>query len=117
MTKDPFRLKSPCPHCPFRKDIPAFLRKDRVRELRENLPEQSFTCHKTIQYSDDEGEPMQGTGMEALCAGSLILMEKLGEQWRPAQLGERLGLYDRSKLDMAAPVFENWDEMEKAQER
>jgi hypothetical protein len=32
------------------------------------------------------------------------------------RIGERLGLYDRRKLDMRAPVFASFDAMARAQE-
>ena len=66
---------------------------------------------------DDEGEPdaaSRDTTGEAHCAGALILLEKLGEPSQMMRVCERIGLYDRTKLDMAAPVFDSFEAMREA---
>lgn len=46
------------------------------------------------------------------CAGALIFLEKIEEPHQMMRICERLGMYDRTKLDMDAPVFESWYEVE-----
>lgn len=108
-----FDLTSPCPKCPFRTDIEPFLRPDRVMEIEESLVQAEFPCHATLDYSSDsEGARTEKT---AHCAGALILLEKLERPSQMMRIAERLGLYVRAKLDMAAPVFDSFEDMIGAQ--
>ena len=65
---------------------------------------------------DDEDERVDTKG-EMHCAGALILLEKLEQPSQMMRVCERIGMYDRTKLDMSAPVFESFDEMAEAQDR
>ena len=58
---------------------------------------------------------MYSKGGEAHCAGALILLEKLNLPSQMMRIAERLGMYDRRKLDMLAPVFDSFVAMIKAQ--
>jgi len=107
----PYGLTAPCSNCPFRTDIPPFLRPGRVAEIRRGLVRGEFPCHKTVRYED--GEPAD-TSSAAHCAGALILLEKIDKPSQMMRISERLGLYDREKLDMQAPVFASFEEMEEA---
>lgn len=113
---EPYGLTTPCHDCPFRNDIRPFIRSERVWEIQEGLVRGEFPCHKTTEHRDDEeGEPEYvPTDGEIHCAGALILMEKLGESSQMMRISERLGLYDRTKLNMAAPVYDSWEEMYEA---
>jgi hypothetical protein len=123
-----FKCVSPCPECPFRNDIAAYLTKGRVGLMeRELLHERkSFSCHKTVDYSrSSEGRE---TKKSQHCAGAMILMEKMRKAGSSHgttayELAHRLALLfkkpdfcDISKLDMAAPVFDSFEEMRAAQE-
>lgn len=111
---EPFGLTSPCSNCPFRSDgagIP--LRRARVREIDRALIRHTFSCHKTTGH-DDDGEPVDlPTTMH--CAGALILLEKIERPSQMMRIGERLGIYDRHKLNMQAPVYPSFQAMEAAQ--
>lgn len=105
-----FNMTKPCDNCPFRADRPFPLSMGRVREILIAITAQqeTFACHKTVDYGDDE--PRQDDQTEH-CAGALILLDRMN---RPNQLMrwmERIGLYDRRKLDMDAPVYASASEM------
>ena len=106
-----FGLKKPCKDCPFRTDIMFHLRTDRVEEICESLTlhQQSFHCHKTTKH-DEDGETLPHDG-ESHCAGALIMLEHMEQPNQMMRISERLGGYDRTNLDMKAPVFESADEM------
>lgn len=119
----PYRLTSPCADCPFRTDVRPYMRPERVDEIQAPLILAQFPCHKTVNYAaiqeDDNGEPVmerRNTAREAHCAGALILLEKLEEPSQMMRISERLGMYDRRKLDMAAPVYDSFDDMREAME-
>jgi hypothetical protein len=102
-----YEMTRPCANCPFRNDIRPYLRPARVEEIASG----AFPCHKTVDY-DDEGEYSQGCSeKEQHCAGSLILHEKMGQSHQMMRIAERLGFYDRTKLDMDSPVYDDLDEM------
>lgn len=109
----PYGMKTPCATCPFRKDISPYLTRWRVREIERSLVQAEFACHKTTEH-DDEGEHVP-TSREIHCAGALILCEKEGRPSQMMRIAEQLGLYDPRQLDMAAPVFDSFGEMAKAQ--
>ena len=62
-----------------------------------------FACHKTCELSDDTGnfEPKKKS---LHCAGALIFLEKKNAPHQMMRIRERLGMYDRTKLNMDAPV-------------
>lgn len=49
------------------------------------------------------------------CAGALILLEKMEQPNQMMRWMERIGAYDRTKLDMDAPVFGDTEEFIEAQ--
>jgi hypothetical protein len=106
-------LVRPCAHCPFRKDIPAYLTAERAEEICHSLLEEdkSFSCHETNQFNDD-GETVE-TSESQHCAGAMILLEKLERPNQWMRIMERLRLYDHTKLDMKAPVFDSVEEMQR----
>lgn len=95
-----FDLKKPCADCPFRSDKLFQLRPDRVKEIVNG---DSFPCHKTVDYS--EGTP--DTSKEQECAGLMIMLEHMEQPNQMMRIAERLGVYDRTKLDMDSPVYEH----------
>lgn len=113
-------LYEPCGNCPFRNDKPGFLAKGRAREIIRAMERgEDFPCHKTLDYEatgdDLDAEPVR-TQRTATCAGYAILCEL---QNRPTQMmciAERIGLYDREKLNMKAPVHRSTAAFVKAQE-
>ena len=119
-----YSLIRPCAKCPFRNDIPPFLREDRVWEIADSLVNAEFPCHETVDYDDEQwynddeekgGSFFIPTGDEKHCAGALILLEKLEQPSQMMRICERFGSYDRNKLDMDSPVFDDFDEMADAQ--
>jgi len=91
--------------------------KARVEDLQTDMldGQMSFTCHKTNQYDDDSGEGIE-TENSQHCAGALILLEKLERPNQMMRWMERIGVYNRTKLDMDAPVFDSFEDMIEVQE-
>lgn len=97
-----FDLTKPCKECPFRSDRPGYLHPERVEEITDALmSDHTFQCHKTIKSGVDDQH----------CAGALIFLEANERPNQMMRIMERLGAYDRSKLDMNLPVFTDADEM------
>jgi len=87
VTSKAYRLTRPCTLCPFRSDIRPYLTKSRVQEIERSLDRAEFPC----------------------------LLEKLERPSQMMRICERIGMYDRRKLDMDAPVFESFEDMIDAQ--
>lgn len=104
-----FDLVRPCEHCPFRTGRrKGWLGEERALKIAESLSrDQSFACHNTTEF-DYEGEHILRSD-EQHCAGAAILLEHLGHPNQMMRIAERLGFYDRTKLDMAASIFENFE--------
>lgn len=113
-----YTMTNPCDKCPFRNDIRPFLQAGRVRQIEASLERGTFPCHQTIDYSNDseDGEPLVPANAQH-CAGALILLEKLERPSQMMRICERLGLYDRRKLNMDAPVYDSFKDMAKRQPR
>lgn len=111
-----YDLTKPCKDCPFRKDIRAYLNPERAQEICESIidDQQTFSCHKFNGF-DDDGVTIEGERAQH-CAGAMIFLEKIDRPNQMMRIAERLGMYDRTKLQMDAPVFESPDEFIKAQE-
>lgn len=108
MKRDPYGLTTPCDNCPFRSDgngIP--LTTGRIREIEESLIRAGFPCHKTTNGGTDLSNTMH-------CAGALILLERLDRPSQMMRIAERLGMYDRRKLNMDASVFRTFTAMVRA---
>ena len=117
-----WKLTSPCKNCPFRNDRPTFLRRDRARDIADSIEHQQldFPCHETTNLSEEDGEETVGDENEQMCAGAIIIMEKMGRSTQNMRISERFPTddgdnYCRDKMDMTAPVFENFDEFVAAQ--
>lgn len=120
--KSIYTLKEPCSNCPFRSDKPFYLNRGRAEGIAESLEMgATFWCHKTLDYSEpefdecsDEEPEYDGSGRvvkkSRACAGSLITMEKEDNPNQIMQIAERLGLYDRTQLNMDSPVFDSIEE-------
>lgn len=109
-----YELRSPCPKCPFRSDITPYLTRGRVEEFGNG----EFACHCTTEASEDEngiGERVE-TEKSQHCAGMLIMLEKMERPHQMMRICERLGFYDRTKLNMNAPVYDCLEDMIEAQE-
>lgn len=101
-----FGLKRPCVDCPFRKDREFYLHPERAEGLAENFrSDGTFWCHKTVNYADEESDTSESTQ----CAGALATVLKDGVPNAPYQVAERLGMFDRDKLEMDS-TFDTLDE-------
>lgn len=98
-----YGMTSPCDSCPFRSDVVFYLRPGRVAEFLH--ADADFYCHKTTEVGGAE------PGNERVCAGSMILREKVNKPNQMLRIAGRLGLYDPTKLNMEAPVYEDAAEM------
>jgi hypothetical protein len=103
-----YDMTTPCEHCPFRNDKPGFITPARAREIAHAIiqEQRTFTCHKTtVPVEDDDGGSDMVDGPNAQhCGGALIFLESIERPNQMMRIAERLGLYDRRKLDMTAPV-------------
>lgn len=106
-----FDLAKTCSNmCPFRTDcLEGWLGEERALEIADSLVRSAFPCHKTTQFDDEDGEHVPHV-KEQHCAGALIVMEKMGQPSQMVRIAERLRMYDRNRLDMFQPVFDDLDE-------
>lgn len=95
-----FDLKNPCGDCPFRTDRPkhkGWLGAARAKDICESLIDKqaTFQCHKTIGLDKDKKQH---------CAGAMIMLEHMELPNQMMRIAKRLHLYNRSTLNMNAPV-------------
>jgi hypothetical protein len=111
-----FDLVRPCDQCPFRADIRPFLHRERAREIVEEIfyHDKSFTCHKTNNYDEEDGDGVE-TKDSQHCAGAMIMLERYDRPNQMMRWMERIKAYNRKLLDMKAPVFKNFTDFIMAQ--
>jgi hypothetical protein len=101
-----FALRRPCGNCPFRKEGAIPLAPGRLEGIIKHLTSSDwnqFQCHKTVHNTKtggswDESGAYQATGQEAMCAGAIIYLEKLGQPSVGMRLGQVYGVYDPQAL-------------------
>lgn len=93
--------RNPCAKCPFRADVPNYLRRGRRRDIYAATQRgEDFYCHKTVDYSheNDDGETEPDTSAASLCAGAMLLFTRDG--YEPAgQLARIAVRLDRGLCD------------------
>lgn len=120
----PFRMKmglvTPCARCPFRHDVRPYITAARAIEIVESLTDgdQTFACHKTTRFEEDDDGFCAAVRHpdEQHCAGAMIMLEKMERPNQWMRIAERLRIYDRHRLRMDAPVYDDGDAMIEAHE-
>src|SRR5580765_7799694 len=92
-----FALRQPCVECPFDPRNNLYLRPARAEEIAEALERSTFACHMTL-----EQRPQQH------CAGARVIMARTRRWGDMQQIAQRLGLFDPSKLNLEARVFDDF---------
>lgn len=90
-------MREPCDACPFLKTS-GFTFTSLVAHASGE-----FACHKACELND-EGLYVARNNKTPHCAGALIFNEKRSEPHQMMRIVERLGMYDHTKLNMAANV-------------
>lgn len=93
-----YTMTEPCDACPFLKSMKGFT----LNRLKQHASGQ-FACHKTCDVDEETGtfEPNENS---VHCAGALIFLEKRDAPNQMMRICKRLGMYDRTKLNMKAKV-------------
>ena len=102
-----YDLTRPCDLCPFRNDDK---RLTVATKTMRGMLSGEFCCHKTGEVNEETGS-IEPTADSQHCAGALIMLEKMNQPHQMMRICERLGIYDRTKLDMDSPVFGGFDEV------
>jgi hypothetical protein len=93
---------APCGNCPFRKDVPIYLRAGRRQEIVDAVTEgRDFYCHgTTVPSEDDEGGcTREVASTSSICAGAAKAVMAAGGTTQMMRITERLGLADLDKVE------------------
>lgn len=106
---------APCSNCPFRKDVPIYLHRERRYEIAQSIIDgHDFSCHKTVDYDvEDDEEP--NTADSKICAGAAKSILLQGGTTQMMRIAERLGMADLDRTeDSAVEVWslDEWTEIE-----
>ena len=95
-----YKLTTPCKSCPYLIGSGFTWASLKLHASGE------FGCHNVCDLNDETGtyEPHHKTPH---CAGALIFLEKQNAPHQMMRICERLGMYDRNKLNMNALVISN----------
>lgn len=98
-----YKMTEPCNECPFLKGS-GFTWKSLTAHASGE-----FACHKTCDLTEQDDSDVflpKTNGKSLHCAGALIFLERLNKPHQMMRICERIGMYDRRKLNMDAPVVE-----------
>ncbi len=86
---DKLYMKKPCGNCPFRKDLKGIstLGSKRAKDIIEQNKVDGFVCHKTVDYSLENGELDR---KRKQCAGAMILAKKINSPQPFVNLYEKM---------------------------
>ena len=108
-------MVKPCAMCPFADPHQLWLNYERKVEIVAAIrADQPFWCHNTVDYGGDDDTP--NVDKSEMCAGAVTLEEREGTLNQYGRVLERIGLYDRDKLDIdnlelvPYPTFDDWIE-------
>ncbi len=106
-----YDLHKPCKNCPFLKKGGVRLTRGRVNEIAGMMlgGRGEFPCHRTTRENAD-GDLVE-TSKSKHCAGALIFAEKHNRSTQMMRICERIGMYDRTKLQGHDTVFDSIQEM------
>lgn len=94
-----YAMPKPCAECPFLQG--SGFKLSRLKEFASG----EFPCHKACKVDEDEGVFVAKSDKTPHCAGALIFNELRNTPHQMMRICERLGMYDRTKLDMTALVI------------
>ncbi len=93
-----YNMTEPCDACPF------LLGSGFTFQSLIGYASGEFACHKACDVNEDTGHFEACSDKTPHCAGALIFLEKREEPHQMMRICERLGMYDRRKLNMDALV-------------
>lgn len=105
--------KQPCNNCPFRSDVDMCLKPARVKGIDNALyHDGDFSCHKTVQYGNDDGEG-EVTRDSKRCIGAALFLEKTVRGGLRSNLAFRFALMMKEfRLDELDRTVEVWGSLE-----
>lgn len=93
-----YTMTTPCKECPF------LIGSGFTYKSLSAHASGEFACHKACDVEEETGDFVPRNEKTPHCAGALIFLEKQDSPHQMMRICERLGLYDRTKLDMKAQV-------------
>lgn len=93
-----YNMTEPCDACPF------LLGSGFTFRALMGHASGEFPCHKACELNEETGDFEARSDKTPHCAGALIFLEKQNAPHQMMRICERLGMYDRRKLNMAALV-------------
>ena len=104
---------TPCENCPFLRKQAGMITGERAEELADALERDiHFSCHKTIDYNNNEDGEGRTTAKTRLCAGSMIVTHRHGHHpSQMARISQRLGLLNYDEIEQSdADCFDGFEE-------
>lgn len=95
-----YDMREPCDECPFLEGS-GF----KPRKL-DQFARGEFPCHKACKVDKETGNFVPRNDKTPHCAGALIYNELRQQPHQMMRICERLGMYDHTKLNMAAKVVQ-----------
>lgn len=104
-----WKIKRPCEHCPFRRDVRPFLRGSFARQLASLLARDMnwFACHETTGATT--GQRITAA-RQSHCMGAAIVLYRDGQMNLPTRLALYMNMITMDDLDRPAPVFNTLEE-------
>lgn len=101
-----YGIRTPCKDCPFRTDVPGYLRRSRAEQIVKGLSDPNggeFPCHETMPWTDSP------IAKAKVCAGSILTTERDQGPNQMHRISYRVNAYDPSIMNRDAPVFDSFE--------
>jgi hypothetical protein len=101
-----FKIKRPCEHCPFRRDVHPFLDPRRAADLAETLRDDHswFACHETVGIVRHRRIKKAD---QSQCAGSMMVLWREGRPNIAMRVAIHFKMLAIQDLAASAPVFDS----------
>ncbi len=93
-----YKMTTPCVECPYLIGSGFTY----ANLMRHAVGE--FACHMACRVDEETSAYLPRSSKTPHCAGALIFLEKQQRPHQMMRICERIGIYDRRKLNMDAPV-------------
>ncbi|RXZ78007.1 hypothetical protein EBB07_28520 [Paenibacillaceae bacterium] len=103
--RDLFKLKQTCKDCPFVEGSSTnktILNKRIIQIKSDLLQDQSFSCHKTVNYNEDKPTTVK----EQHCVGAMMWLYKVNHPNQMMRIGERFGLLKEENLSSEGRIID-----------
>jgi hypothetical protein len=101
-------VRAACARCPFRSDVPIYLREEFRQQIVDEMihQQQTIPCHEYVEFAEGEDGEEYASRTGPQCFGSLKALDRVGSSTQLQRIEERLGMRSEGEYERGPDV---WD--------